>query len=128
MTGENLAIRNEYAFLRENLAETLRSIERVRANPSDEDSLEHIGQVREQNKHLDSIAVQRLSVLLRDHKITNNMASSLMNDGAFARIVSKKLLKSAAILWAGGMNKPPPDGINGGEEMVTSSRPPKEPQ
>jgi len=108
MTGDNNAVKIEYAFLRENVAETLRSIQQIRVNPSDQESRTHIAEVRERNKHLDTVASKRLSDLLREHKITNNMASSLMNDGAFARIISKKLLKCAAILWAGGVDKQAP--------------------
>lgn len=110
MAGDNLAIKGEYNFLRENLAEVLRIIERVREHPGSKDLLEHIAKSKAKNKNLDAIAAKRLSVLLRDGKISDQMASSLMNDSSYTRMVSKNLLKCAAILWAGeGEREDSPD-------------------
>lgn len=105
MRGDNVAIKGEYNFLREKLAETLRTIEKVRENPGDHQIASEIATAKENNKMLDTIAAKRLSVLLRDGKITDQMASSLMNDSSYARMVAKNLLRCAAILWGGEAEK-----------------------
>lgn len=101
MSGDNMAIKGEYNFLRENLAAVLRVIERVREQPGSRELLHHITELKAKNRNLDVIAAKRLSVLLRDGKISDRMASSLMNDSSYTRMVSKNLLKCAAILWGG---------------------------
>jgi phosphate:Na+ symporter len=105
MAGDNLSIKGEYNFLRENLVEVLRRIERMREKPGDYDVAAGIASVKKKNRNLDIIAAKRLSVLLRDGKISEKMASSLMNDSSYTRMVSKNLLKCAAILWAGEAEK-----------------------
>ncbi len=105
MAGDNTPIKGEYNFLRENLAEVLRKIEKMRKNPGDSDVAAGIAAVKKKNRNLDTIASKRLSVLLRDGKISEKMASSLMNDSSYTRMVSKNLLKCAAILWAGEAEK-----------------------
>jgi phosphate:Na+ symporter len=105
MASDNMPIKGEYNFLRENLAEVLREIEKMRENPRDDDVTAGIAAVKKKNKNLDTIASKRLSVLLRDGRISEKMASSLMNDSSYTRMVSKNLLKCAAILWAGEAEK-----------------------
>ena len=106
MRGENSAIKGEYNFLREKLADTLRTIEKARLAPQSLEASRMILAAKEENKRLDDIATRRLSSLLRDEKINDRMASSLMNDSSYTRMVAKNLLKSAMILW----------GRHGGEE------------
>lgn len=99
--GDNEAIVGEYDFLREKLAEVLRQIQFIRDNPYDYDALAKIEITRLNNRKLDEVASNRLSSLLRDGEINETMASSLMNDSAYTRMIAKNLLKCAAILWAG---------------------------
>lgn len=103
MQSDNTAIKGEYDFLRANLGEVLSRVHDVRKSPNDYDLLGLIEVAREKNKDLDRVASNRLSRLLRDGEITDNMASSLMNDSSYTRMIAKNLLKSAAILWAGEM-------------------------
>lgn len=110
MSADNIAIKGEYNFLRENLVETLRNIDKIRNNPGDHTLLDQIKKWREKNRKLDVVAAKRLSVLLRDGKISEQMASSLMNDSSYTRMVSKNLMKCAVILWAGeGEQEESPD-------------------
>lgn len=102
MGGDNRAIKEEYNFLRHNLAYALRQIQELREKPGDRAVIETLSDAKEKNKKLDEIEAKRLSILLREAKITEHMASSLMNDSSYARMVAKNLFKSAAILWIEG--------------------------
>lgn len=102
MKGDNQYIREEYNFLRQIIADQLRIIQHLRENKNDLDVITEIESAREVNKSLDIIAGKRLSVLLREDKITDTMATSLLNDGAFTSAISGRLLSSATILWMRG--------------------------
>lgn len=103
--GYNQEIKGEYNFLRENLTDVLRKVEQIREKPYDYDLLAQIEIAREKNKKIDAVAAKRLSHLLREGKISEIMASSLLNDSSYTRMISKNLLKSAAILWAGELER-----------------------
>ncbi|WP_320044532.1 Na/Pi cotransporter family protein [uncultured Desulfobacter sp.] len=99
MARDNENIKNEYNFLRKDIAQLLRIIACLRENPGELDRVTDLETAKEQNKGLDIVAAKRLSVLLRDGKITESMASSLLNDGTYTSQIAEKLIKSADILW-----------------------------
>ena len=99
MVRGNEHIKNEYNFLRKGIAQLLRIIAGLRAHPGDLERVTDLKTAKKQNKGLDIIAAKRLSVLLREGKITESMASSLLNDGTYTSQIAKKLIKSADILW-----------------------------
>ncbi len=99
MKSENDAIKGEYNFLRENIAKTLRYIDELRKKPDDIEKISHIEEMREKTRSFDIIGMKRLSILLREGKITDRMATSLMNDGAFTSKIQQYLIDSATILW-----------------------------
>ncbi|MCG8549070.1 MAG: Na/Pi cotransporter family protein [Desulfobacterales bacterium] len=99
MARDNENIKNEYNFLRKDIAQLLRIITGLRENPGDPKSVSDLETAKEQNKSLDIVAAKRLSVLLREGKITESMASSLLNDGTYTSQIAENLIKSAAILW-----------------------------
>lgn len=96
---KNKYITEEYIFLREDLADVLRTIKVMRENPGDLDAITRVEQAKDTNKGLDIVAAKRLSILLREGKITDTMASSLMNDGTYASNIAGNLLKSGSVLW-----------------------------
>jgi len=100
MARDNENIKNEYNFLRKDIAQLLRIIACLRENPGDLESVTDLETAKEENKGLDIVAAKRLSVLLREGKITESMASSLLNDGTYTNQITKNLIKSADILWA----------------------------
>ena len=102
MKGDNQYIREEYNFLRQSIADMLRNINELRENPHEVEAISKIESARQLNKSLDIIAAKRLSELLRDEKITDTMATSLLNDGKFTADISNRLLNSATILWMRG--------------------------
>ncbi|WP_020589700.1 Na/Pi cotransporter family protein [Desulfobacter curvatus] len=99
MARDNENIKNEYNFLRKDIAQLLRIIACLRKDPGDLEKITDLETAKEQNKGLDIIAAKRLSVLLREGKITESMASSLLNDGTYTSQIAENLIKSADILW-----------------------------
>lgn len=99
MTRNNEYMKDEYNFLRRDLAEVVRIVTALRNNPGDLKAITDVEVALEQNKNLDVITAKRLSVLLREEKITENMASSLLNDGTYTSQIAADLLRSAGILW-----------------------------
>jgi phosphate:Na+ symporter len=99
MSKENESIKNEYNFLRRDLAEVLRVIADCRDNPGDVETVGELERMKEQNKGLDIVSAKRLSILLREEKIDERMASSLLNDGTYTNHIVSNLLTSAELLW-----------------------------
>lgn len=99
MKDENEAMQGEYNFLRQKIVEILRHINDLRQNPEDINNISRIESDKEDTRSFDRIEMKRLSILLRDEKITNIMATSLMNDGAYTSKIGSDLIQSAKILW-----------------------------
>jgi phosphate:Na+ symporter len=98
----NPSIKEEYNFLRENIAEILRDIDIMRNNPNDETLPARLEKAQERSKSFDVVTTKRLSDLLRDDKIGDTMATSLMNDGVYTTNIIQKLIGSATVLWLNG--------------------------
>jgi len=99
MKGTNTSLQEEYNGLRERIAGIVRNIDRIRQDPDDIKSLTQIELSRNEIETFDKKVTEDISVLLRDNKIDVYMASSLMNDSAFTRSISRRLLDVAAVLW-----------------------------
>ncbi len=99
MKGQNNALREEYNLLRERIAGIIRDIDISRKNPDDLHSLTQIELTRNDIESFDKEVTEQIGQLLRDEQIDVFMASSLMNDSAFTRSISKRLVDVAAVLW-----------------------------
>lgn len=99
MAKDNEHIKNEYNFLRRDLTEVLRVITQLQENPGELEAVARLETVKEQNKGLDIVSAKRLSILLREEKISERMASSLLNDGTYTSKIAGDLISSAEILW-----------------------------
>ncbi|SDP02593.1 Na/Pi cotransporter family protein [Desulforhopalus singaporensis] len=102
MGRNNKYIKNEYNFLRRNLAELIRTITNFQKNGDGQGGVATLEAARERNARLDMVSARRLSALLREGKIDDNMASSLMNDGAYASRIAMNLIRAADILRGEG--------------------------
>jgi phosphate:Na+ symporter len=98
----NRDIRGEYNRLRAMLALVLRQVYRVGVERSPDVtvlSLDHLTvDIREMDKALDD----RLAELIRSHRVTPEMATSLMNDSAYAFSAVKALLNAGYALSTSG--------------------------
>ena len=57
------------------------------------------GKIANENRHFDAISGRSLDKLIRENLITNAMATSLMNDTAYANSISIALKKIAQTLF-----------------------------
>lgn len=97
--SKNSYIKEEYNNLRVYIARTIDNIEKLKEHDDDLDVISSIELLRESIKALDSIKNSKIDALIRENKIDSKMATSLINDSAFAYDVSQKLIESATILW-----------------------------
>jgi len=95
----NKYIEKEYNFLRMRIADLVGDINQIRVNPDDFSVLQNINMIRDDLKTFDIIGSGRIDELIRHNKIDSHMATSLINDTAFAGVIMMKLLEMASILW-----------------------------
>jgi phosphate:Na+ symporter len=99
LTSRNSYISAEYDRIREQLALLLREIHRVRKKPNDLMALTQIEMIRSDVKEMDRAVNHRIDDLVRNNHIDTVMATSLMNDSAFATDIIVNLIETARILW-----------------------------
>ncbi len=93
-------ILEKYNAMRSNLVSVLRMIQQIRDVKEDEEHILTRIEVQKKTEKDNEIALNHaIDKLIRDNQIDSASASSLINDIGFAHGISKKLLKSAAILW-----------------------------
>lgn len=98
--SSNGYIKNEYDFLRHEVANTLKGIEHLREDTlSAEERVNQIDTLSRRLKKLDIIGSGRIDKLIRKQKISTDMATSLINDSAFAYHICKNFINIATILW-----------------------------
>ncbi len=98
--SKNSYIREEYNFLREDIAKTLDGIHTLRNSDSDDfDILAKIKILEHNLNRLDMIGNGHIDNLIRNNLVETKMATSLINDSVFAYEISKKLIHVATILW-----------------------------
>ena len=98
--SKNWFMIHEYNKLRQELVAIFRSIEEIRYSSEDAtEIMTQIGVLREKANDNEIIFNQNIDMLIRENKIDSKMASSLINDVGFTHSISKKLLKTASVLW-----------------------------
>ena len=96
---KNEYIKAEYNYLREEIAKTLDGIHTLRNSKEDLEVLAKIKVLENNLKELDMIGNGRIDTLIRANKIDSKMATSVINDSAYAYDISKKLIRVATTLW-----------------------------
>ena len=103
IVSDNEHIRAEYNKIRGQLGDVMRRLSVVREEGSDDSStvlsLDTLKLDMEEN---DITVNGSLESLIRDNKITAQMATSLMNDSAYAYDVAKNLVQMGEVLFATG--------------------------
>ncbi len=98
--SDNIHMRNEYNKIRLHLASFLRKVVNVEEATSDEEIREKLDECRFAMEQDDIVANGTLDTLIRDGAITDQMASSLMNDSAYAYDIHKNLISAAETIFA----------------------------
>ena len=100
MCAENADIRGEYNSIRLNLAILLRALFISAEEVHPVQKLEQIRIFRARMEEEDIIANGTLDGLIREQRITPDMATSLMNDSAFSYDIQNNLIYAAEIVFA----------------------------
>ena len=99
LNSSNEIIKNEYNFLRQEIAQTIDGINKIRNLEDDLDVLSSIELLKQEIDKLDLIESGKIDSLIRQNQIKTKMATSLINDSSFAYEISKNLIHTASILW-----------------------------
>jgi len=102
VVSDNEYIRKEYNLLRLQLGRILRELGGLREESVDLDNITllELDSLKAEVEDSDVVANGTLDRLIRDDLITEEMATSLMNDNAYTYDVSIKLLEMGGILFA----------------------------
>lgn len=116
LNHDNKYIKKEYNTIRRNLAELLRNINSI-ANTDEEDVIILLlSKAKIHMEKYDVLVNGTLDNLIRNSLITNQMATSLMNDSSYAYDISKNLINMASVVFTDRSSNT--SSIN--EEMVIS--------
>ena len=99
INSSNEYIQGEYNYIRQNLIKQLRYLHLI-INTHEEDVLILLfGKLSLESQKYDAIAGRALDKLIRENLITNNMATSLMNDTMYASNIASHLTEMAKLLF-----------------------------
>lgn len=97
--SKNSYIRDEYNKIRKNLAEVLRNINIIATTDEEDVMMLLLSKAKIHAKQNDVLTNGTLDELIRNRLITNEMATSLMNDSTYAYNISKNLVAMAEAIF-----------------------------
>ena len=100
LNSTNEHIKEQYNRIRRDLAELLRNINIVATAEAEDEILLLLSKAKVHTEKYDILANGTLDNLIREGLITNEMATSLMNDSAYAYDISKNLIAMAEVTFA----------------------------
>jgi phosphate:Na+ symporter len=95
----NKHIREEYEKIKIGLAELLRNIHIIETSDEEDVIILLLSKAKIHMERYDIIANGTLDRLIRNHLISNEMATSLMNDSTYAYNISKNLIAMTEVLF-----------------------------
>ncbi len=98
-SSRNEHIKEQYNDIRKGLAELLRNINTIATTEEEDVIILLLSKAKIHAERYDIITNGTLDTLIRKGLITNQMATSLMNDSAYAYNISKNLIAMAEILF-----------------------------
>lgn len=98
-SSTNEHIREQYNTIRKDLAELLRNINIIVSTAEEDVIILLLAKAKVHTEKYDILANGTLDKLIRQSLITNEMATSLMNDSAYAYDISKNLIAMAEITF-----------------------------
>ncbi len=103
IVSDNEHIRAEYNRIRSYLGSVLRRLGVVQQEGDDPTSVLSLDIIKVEMEENDTTVNGTLESLIREESITPHMATSLMNDAAYAYDVTKNLVQMGEVLFATGM-------------------------
>src|SRR5690554_6120915 len=97
--SDNEYIQEEYEKLRSFVAKTLREIYNLKRNPESSSTLDSLEDLKKIASTRDLLLSGRFEYLIRERKISSNMASSLANDSTNVNGIVLKMIESAELLY-----------------------------
>ncbi|MBU1659594.1 Na/Pi symporter [bacterium] len=95
----NIHIKNQYNSIRKDLAELLRDVNSIAKTDKEDETILLLSKAKIHAQKYDITANGILDNLIREHFITNEMATSLMNDSTYAYNIRKSLIAMSEILF-----------------------------
>ena len=95
----NKYIKEEYNNIKKGLADLLRNINIIATTDEDDVIVLLLSKAKIHAQKHDVIANGTLDNLIRNHQITNQMATSLMNDSTYAYNISQNLISMAEVIF-----------------------------
>ena len=99
MSSDNENLRREYNVLRRRILKVVREIKRIGPADNLAEHLERIQAQRSKAEQMDVLLTGRIDELLASGEITDEMASSLINDSSNAARITMNLIDIAMILY-----------------------------
>ncbi|MBT8344103.1 MAG: Na/Pi cotransporter family protein, partial [Sulfurovum sp.] len=96
----NVHIKEQYDLIRKGLAELLRNINIVATTDEEDVILLLLSKAKVHTEKYDIVANGTIDRLIRERLITNEMATSLMNDSTYAYDISKNLIAMAEVTFS----------------------------
>ena len=100
MCADNEYIRREYNAIRLNMAILLRTLFSFEEEVSPAQKYERLKKFRLAMEEQDIIANGSLDKLIREQRITSDMATSLMNDSSYAYEIQRNIIDAAEVIFA----------------------------
>ena len=97
--SSNAHIKSEYDTMRRDLAELLRTINMITMSDQEDEILLLLSKAKIHTERYDIISNGKLDNLIRNGLISNEMATSLMNDSGYAYSISTNLITMAEIIY-----------------------------
>lgn len=97
--SKNSYIQKEYNNIRKNIAELLRNINLIATTTEEDVILLLLSKAKLHAQKNDVLSNGVLDDLIRNRYITNEMATSLMNDSAYANTIIRNLIKMAEVVF-----------------------------
>ncbi len=98
-SGRNRYIREQYNAISKNIVEVLRLIDVISKTPEEEQRILLLAKAESLAAKYDIVTSGVLDGLIRKGLITNQMATSLMNDSDYANTINRTLIAAAKVLF-----------------------------
>jgi phosphate:Na+ symporter len=101
LASSNLYIQKEYENIKKGIISTIDSIEKLKNMEDESEFLVELSKTKLAIEQSDVMSSGALDKLIRDNLVTSSMATSLMNDSAYAYDIRKNLLAMAEVMFFG---------------------------
>jgi len=116
MVSGNSYIRSEYNGIRLNIAILLRTLFRIEDTETPSVTAQRLRQLQQNLETQDVVSNGTLDKLIREQRISPDMATSLMNDSSYAYNIQENLISASLAIYA-GMFAPRPEAVMTEQEV-----------